>query len=172
MLCTNKCTAASYCRSRNNCRSIDIIIIIVVIIILVIIIMKLAISFSKLRLETDEIKLTLKNRFWQLCLLTNNYSTILHFFGNMIFQSIFHAIIALVKYVFWQGSTNCSILPPRKEDMEQRECREHGKDGKHQPGDLKVKYVFIQNSLFVTQNTLFGNQMTQSTLFYGFNVES
>ena len=100
MLCTNKCTAASYCRSRNNCRSIDIIIIIVVIIILVIIIMKLAISFSKLRLETDEIKLTLKNRFWQLCLLTNNYSTILHFFGNMIFQSIFHAIIALVKYVF------------------------------------------------------------------------
>ena len=88
MLCTNKCTAASYCRSRNNCRSIDIIIIIVVIIILVII-MKLAISFSKLRLETDEIKLTLKNRFWQLCLLTNNYSTILHFFGNMIFQSIF-----------------------------------------------------------------------------------
>ena len=65
--------------------------------------MKLAISFSKLRLETDEIKLTLKNRFWQLCLLTNNYSTILHFFGNMIFQSIFHAIIALVKYVFLTG---------------------------------------------------------------------
>ena len=116
MLCTNKCTAASYCRSRNNCRSIDIIIIIVVIFILVIIvivIMKLAISFSKLRLETDEIKLTLRNRFWQLCLLTNNYSSILHFFGNMIFQSIFHAIIALVKYVFWQGSTNCSILPTR-----------------------------------------------------------
>ena len=87
MLCTNKCTAASYCRSRNNCRSIDIIIIIVVIIILVIIvivIMKLAISFSKLRLETDEIKLTLRNRFWQLCLLTNNYSSILYFFGNMI----------------------------------------------------------------------------------------
>ena len=73
MLCTNKCTAASYCRWRNNCRSIDIIIIIVVIIILIIIIMKLAISFSKLRLEADEIKLTLKNRFWQLCLLTNNY---------------------------------------------------------------------------------------------------
>ena len=59
-----------------------------------------------------------------------------------------------------------------REHGEQRECREHGKDGKHQPGDLKVKHVFIQNSLFVTQNTLFGNQMTQSTLFYGFNVES
>ena len=106
MLCTNKCTAASYCRWRNNCRSIDIIIIIVVLIILVIIvivIMKLAISFSKLRLEADEIKLTLRNRFWQLCLLTNNYSSILHFFGNMIFQSIFHAIIALVKYVFLTG---------------------------------------------------------------------
>ena len=167
MLCTNKCTAASYCRWRNNCRSIGIIVIIVVIIILVVIvIMKLAISFSKLRLETDEIKLTLKNRFWQLCLLTNNYSSILHFFGNMIFQSIFHAIIAP------------SCHPERKtwskfrEHGEQRECREHGKDGKHQPGDLKVKYVFIQNSLFVTQNTLFGNQMTQSTLFYGFNVES
>ena len=53
-----------------------------------------------------------------------------------------------------------------------RECGEHGKYGKHQPGDLKVKYIFIQNTLFVTQNTLFGNQMTQNTLFYGFNVDS
>ena len=26
----------------------------------------------------------------------------------------------------------------------------------------------IENTLFLTQNTLFGNQMTQNTLFYGF----
>ena len=59
-----------------------------------------------------------------------------------------------------------------REHGEQSECGEHGKDGKHQPGDLKVKHIFIQNTLFVTQNTLFGNQMTQNTLFYSFDVNS
>ena len=30
----------------------------------------------------------------------------------------------------------------------------------------------IENTLFLTQNTLFGNQMTQNTLFYGFFVDA
>ena len=50
---------------------------------------------------------------------------------------------------------------------EHEEHRQY-KGGKHQPGDLKHS---IQNNLFVTQNTLFGNQMTQNTLFYGFYAD-
>ena len=46
-----------------------------------------------------------------------------------------------------------------REHGEQRECGEHGIDGKHQLDDLK-RSIFIQNTLFVTQNTLFGNLMT------------
>ena len=111
--------SSSYRCHHYSCHHRIIIVVIIILVIIVIVIMKLAISFSKLRLETDEIKLTLRNRFWQLCLLTNNYSTILHFFGNMIFQSIFQAIITIIKYVVWQGSINCSILPSRKENMEQ-----------------------------------------------------
>ena len=45
---------------------------------------------------------------------------------------------------------------------------EHGKDGKHQPYDFKYSF-FLQNTLIVTfKKRLFGNQMTQNTLFYGF----
>ena len=42
---------------------------------------------------------------------------------------------------------------------------EHGKDGNHQPDDLKQS-AYDSNTIFMTQNTLFVNQMTQNTLLY------
>ena len=39
---------------------------------------------------------------------------------------------------------------------EHGEHGEHGKGGKHQPDDLKHSIIMIQNTLFVTQNTPFG----------------
>ena len=37
---------------------------------------------------------------------------------------------------------------------------EHGKDGKHEPD-------MIQNTKFMTQNTLFVKKMTQKAILYG-----
>ena len=61
-----------------------------------------------------------------------------------------------------QGSTSCAILSSQM--GEHGEPGEHGKTGKHQPDVVK-------KSLFVTQNALFVNQMTQHTLLYGFYVD-
>ena len=47
-------------------------------------------------------------------------------------------ITAILNTEYWQGSTNCSILPSQmKEHGEHREGGDHGKDGKHQPDDFK-----------------------------------
>ena len=47
---------------------------------------------------------------------------------------------------------------------EHGEHGEHGKDGKHQPDETHC--IYDSNTLFMTQNILFANQMTQKTLFF------
>ena len=54
------------------------------------------------------------------------------------------------------GLLKCSILPLR--------IGEHGKDEKNQPDNLKQS-AYDSNNIYMTQNTLFVNQMTQNTLF-------
>ena len=67
-----------------------------------------------------------------------------------------------MRYVY-----NLAILDGRTWSKfgEHGEHGEHGKDGNHQPDDLKTIFI-IQNTLFMTINTLFVNQITQNTLFY------
>ena len=64
-----------------------------------------------------------------------------------------------------QGSTNCSILQSWM--GEHRKHEEHGKDGKHQPDDLKhfCSIYMIQNTPIVTQNTVFVTRWLKTLSF-------
>ena len=63
---------------------------------------------------------------------------------------------------------NLLSLPERRVSWENMENME--KMEKCQPDDLNT-LIMIQNNLFVPQCTLFVYQITQNTIFYGFNVD-
>ena len=78
-----------------------------------------------------------------------------------------------------QGSTNCSILPSRMGEhgvsLENMENIENGENMEKMENINQMTWntlLIIQNILFVTQNTFFGNQMTQNTLYYSFYGDS
>ena len=72
-----------------------------------------------------------------------------------------------------QGSTNCSILPSRigEHGVSWETWRTWRTQRTWKRWMTQNTLFMIKNSLSVTQNTLFGNEITQNTLFYGLYVD-
>ena len=72
-----------------------------------------------------------------------------------------------------QGSTNCSILPSRigEHEVSWETWRTWRTQRTWKRWMTQNTLFMIKNSLSVTQNTPFGNEITQNTLFYGLYVD-